>query len=71
MYCAHTNMHTSLPCSVLHALGEHAAVLGVEVGGVVTNGWRVVGGAVRGRRAHSVTVWRRRAPEERPETTTW
>lgn len=59
----------ALPSAVLHALGEHAAVLRVEVSGVVSDGRRVVDWAVGWRRAHSVTVWRRRAPEERPETT--
>lgn len=59
----------TLPSSVLHALGEHAAVLRVQVSGVVSDGRRVVGQAVGRGRAHAVTVWRRRPPKERPETT--
>jgi len=67
--CVSTNIHTCLPPLVLHALGEHAAVLGVEVGGVVSDGLRVVEVAMRGR-AHSVTKWRRGPPEEWPITAT-
>lgn len=58
----------SLPSSALHALSEHAAVLGVEVGGVVADGRCVVEGAVGGRWAHSVAVRRRGPAEERSET---
>ena len=51
--------------SALHPLGEHAAVLGVEVGGVVD------GRPVERRGGHPV-VRRRRTPEEGPKTTaTW
>lgn len=57
-----------LPSSALHALGEHAAVLWVKVSGVVPERRRMVRGPVRWWGAHSVTVRRRRASEEGPET---
>lgn len=50
------------PPAALQPLSEQAAVLRVQVGGVVPDG-----GYGRGR-AHSVAVWRRRAPKKRSET---
>lgn len=55
----------SLPSSALHALGEHAAVLGVEMHGV--SDWHVVGGAVGRRWTHSVTMWWMGTTKEWPE----
>ena len=53
--------------SALHPLGEHAAVLGVQVGGGVAD--RL---PVERRGGHPVGVRRRRAPKEGPKTTaTW
>lgn len=60
----------SLPSSALQTLGKHAAMLGVEVGGVVSNRWGVVQGTVGGWRTHSVTMWRMRSPKEGSKATT-